>query len=424
MTPPAAVGIAAWPIVVLLVIVVTAVVVGLVVARGVARPRGRQPRKRHLVVRIICGALATLILGAVGVGTWQTVRGCYPAADPAASPPPPTLATPTMPVAPPEIPAGKRRVELESVRLLHQLVLVDLTHGAPRVVHVGERELLWPRDRRAIELLSAETATYEVSDSLSVSEVYARRTGETVVIEAWGESRLRYRSGHRSGSSSSSGQITLGEARLRERLRTQRAPSKDPLSIAAGPIVSERICVFTAVTLVAEDDPLRRIAASDWLAAHDAELRDAAELFFERDSAGIAKARTALPGLSLAIHVGLSSLLLLVAAGLLTQLFARRTLAFVAVLTFVVLYAAVLDRAALRSHLTRLADAEAPMATRMTAARQASDTFFYRASARERLEAIAGADAQPEALRREARLSLRWLADQSHRARAAGPQEP
>ena len=408
MTPVAAVGIALAPILVLLLIVAAVIVVIVVAARGFGRVRMRQPRKRHLVVRIICGALGALILGAVGVGTWQTVRDCYPAVE---APAMLTLAMPTTVVVPPEIPAGEHGVDLESARLLHQLVIVDLAQGTPRVAHVGEQELLWSRGRQAMQKLSAKTVTYDVDESLSVGQVCARRMGENVVIEAYGQLSLRGRSRQGSQGFDSSGPIVLGEARLRRQLGVPHAPSKEPLSTASGPIARERLCVFIAVTLVAEGDPLRRIAASDWLVAHDAELREAADEFAQNDNAGIVKARTPLPGLSLAIHLGLSSLLLLVAVGLLTQLFARRTLAFVGVLTLVVLYAAVLDRSALASHLARLADADAPVATRVTAARQASDTFFYRATASERLEAIVADDTQHEALRRDARTALRWLAD-------------
>ena len=74
-------------------------------------------------------------------------------------------------------------------------------------------------------------------------------------------------------------------------------------------------------------------------------------------------------------------------------------------------FVALLDRSAVGSHLARLADSEAPVITRMTAARQASDTFFYRANARQRLEGIAADEDEPEALRREARTALRWLGD-------------
>jgi hypothetical protein len=121
-------------------------------------------------------------------------------------------------------------------------------------------------------------------------------------------------------------------------------------------------------------------------------------------------ARPGLPhSLKLAIHAGVASLLLLVAAALLAQLFARHSVAFAGVLACVILYAAALDRAVLGTHLGHLADPSAPIATRMTACAGTTCTFFYRKTAQAALHRLEGDDSAPGVLREaagEARIVL------------------
>jgi len=116
------------------------------------------------------------------------------------------------------------------------------------------------------------------------------------------------------------------------------------------------------------------------------------------------------PGLALAGHIGISALLLMLAALLLTQLFARRSLAFVGVLAAVVLYVAALDRLALGTHLSHLRDPGEPVRARITACCHASDTFFYRKTALARVRAVADDPQTPLALRDVARGAARFLA--------------
>ena len=136
------------------------------------------------------------------------------------------------------------------------------------------------------------------------------------------------------------------------------------------------------------------------MAAHDAELRRAgaaggATVVLRRSGELDAPVR----GFALAVHLGASSLLLFVAAGLLAQLFTRRSLALVAMLAAVVLYAAAVERAALGTHLSHLENAEAPLPTRLAGCARAPDTFFYRRTALRRVQAVADDAEAPEALR-------------------------
>ncbi|GAG29071.1 unnamed protein product, partial [marine sediment metagenome] len=74
-----------------------------------------------------------------------------------------------------------------------------------------------------------------------------------------------------------------------------------------------------------------------------------------------------------------------------------------------VFYVAVLDRAVLGAHLSRLNDTEAPLTTRLTACDSARDTFFYRQTARGNLEDLSRQDGAPKPLRAAAARIARSL---------------
>jgi hypothetical protein len=116
-------------------------------------------------------------------------------------------------------------------------------------------------------------------------------------------------------------------------------------------------------------------------------------------------------GIALAEHIGASALLLGVAWLLLTQLFRRRALALVVVAVVMVAYVAALDRWALGTHLSHLADPSAPLGDRLTACEQATDTFFYGKTAVRGLKAVADDADAPAALRDRARRTAQAIED-------------
>jgi len=177
---------------------------------------------------------------------------------------------------------------------------------------------------------------------------------------------------------------------------------KSPLSIASGPDLASAVCQFVWGSLVAEGDPLMEVPVTAFLHEHEAEARRTLAEHGWTPTWRLARAhpseRAPAPGLGLAGHIGISCLLLIVAALLLTQLFARRSLAFVGVLAAVVLYVAALDRLALGTHLSHVRDAQAPLAARITACWHATDTFFYRKTALAGVRAVADDPQAPSAL--------------------------
>ncbi len=379
--------------------------------RGILR-RGRRPRPRHIVVRVVCGILGAAILGAIAVGTWREVQRCYPAEEPAE---PLTVRVPTLP---PPGPTGtlkiNERAEIEKARLLFTFVVAEFEAGELRPVAVGQQEVRWPEDRnrdfRKELQVGGSSAFFRFHfDSLRWSTSPREGTHQAVV---WcrGQRELGSVTRPHGGSSMNSmgGDFELNQPwHIFNPIVSFFLWEKPPLSIASGPGSGPAALLQLAWGVcVAEGDPLKEAEATEFLRQHEAEVSEA-----RRDALrggvgpnlrlGMRNADERAPalGLALAAHIGISSLLLFVAALLLTQVFTRRSLAFVGVLAAVVLYVAALDRIALGTHLAHLRDAKAPLAARITACWHATDSFFYRKTALASVRAVADDPQAPSALR-------------------------
>jgi len=368
----------------------------------------RRPRKRHLVVRIVCGAVAAIILVAITVGTWNDVRRCYATDDLGKKL---TVRVPSKPAPALPVPAEQYgRTEVEKARFLFHVVVADFAAGAARPVHVEEHEVRWPRDKMQVLERRFRFEDFEAHYTLVLPTLYVRRgsEGEPPVLQADGTYSVGWRCPGR--SSSRSGGLSLDGVWYAADMARPRVPGKRPLSIAAAP--RRDLKAFGFVTRAAEDDPLHEVALDAFLEQREADMRRALANKGDRATIGHRlPADIPLRGLALAAHIGLSSLLLLVAASLLSQLFVRRSLAFVGVLAAVVLYVAVLDRTALGAHLSRLSDAAAPLPARVVACRQATDTFFYAGTALAAVRSVADDAAAPAPLRQAAADVARSLAD-------------
>jgi hypothetical protein len=112
-----------------------------------------------------------------------------------------------------------------------------------------------------------------------------------------------------------------------------------------------------------------------------------------------------LMGLRMVEAMGPAVLLLGLAAVLFAQLFVEKRLAFVGMLALMVLFAASADRVTLSSRLSMLADDNAPVETRVQAARAATTTFFYRKTADAAFEKMLANENTPASLRR----TLEWV---------------
>jgi hypothetical protein len=356
----------------------------------------RGPQPRHLVTRIVCGTLGAAILVAVAVGTWTAARQNY--AEPAAGGV--VIRVPTQ--EPPALRAPKPgyREEADDARFLFHLVVGEPAPDGFTPVHVEEFDVRWPRDKDRQFQRSFETGPYRCLLRLRVPMVFvAQNTAqEASRLQPHGTVGFSYVTGRGSGSSSS-GFYELEAGHLNVLQPLDSGPN--PLSITAGGAGPDNLHAVYFMTRVAPDDPLKVVPFAEFAGRRPADLAK-----IRRESAnrtlrhGPAK-NASLPacGLALAGHIGVSSLLLLAAAVLLTQLFARRSLAFAGVLAGVVLYVAALDRMALGVHLSRLADPAASLPSRLVACRLAPGTFFHRETALRELLTVSRNASAPEALR-------------------------
>ena len=364
----------------------------------------RRPRKRHIVVRVVCGVLGAAILGAIAIGTWHEVQRCYAAEEPA---PALTVRVPTLP--PPAPPATFRpdgTAEIEKARLLFTFVVAEFEAGELRPVAAGQQEVRWPEEwgRRFQK-------EFEVGDSsfcfgLQVTSLrWSREGADRVAVKCSGshELRSRYRGNRGGGNSYAGGDFDLSKPWLRCYPIYGMLGVNAPLSIASGPDPASAVWHFVWGAPVAEGDPLTEIEVAAFLGQHEAEVRQALVERGVTPNWRLAMAHpdehAPAPGLRLAGHIGISGLLLIAAALLLTQLFVRRSLAFVGVLAAVVLYVAALDRIALGTHLSHLRDATEPVRARLTACCHATDSFFYRKTALACVRAVADDPQAPSALR-------------------------
>jgi len=385
--------------IVILVVVLLFVAFLVMLRRGVGfRLRGRGSRQRHIVVRIICGSLGLLILVAIAVGTWHEARFCY-LPDKAARVRVPSREPPPAP----EIARG-HQVAADGVRVLLRLVVVDTSFGGRRPVVAHTFDVRWPEDRgrpfeAAVDLAGSAAVAELVVQDLNWSKRYAAQP----TLEA--RTQLSFRGHDWVSSRGASGPLTDGP-----RMVLTRAPrwarKNRPLSAVATWQPGFAVVMFS--TRVAPDDPLREVGLAEFFGERDDRVRElvAAEVP-DRRADHRPPAEIPARGVALAEHIGASSLLLLGAALLLIQLFRRRGLAFAGLLTALVLYVAVLDRAVLDMHLSRLRDPEAPVATRLVACRRAFGTFFYRQRMLEAMEQVADDEQAPERLRDHARRAPR-----------------
>jgi hypothetical protein len=189
--------------------------------------------------------------------------------------------------------------------------------------------------------------------------------------------------------------------------------STPPLSVVTG--ATRDLQAFAFVAVVADDDPLKAVPLDEFLQSRQPELagllRDSSR--HSKNSRHDYSDNVPARGFALAGHIGASSLLLFVAAILFAQLFTRRNLAFAGVLAGVVLYVAALERIALGVHLSKLADPQAPISSRLTACREAPGTFFHRGTARRELQSVAADTKAPPALRAAASDSLSGLSQRA-----------
>ena len=390
-------------------IVVLAVV--LLLRRLAPWPGLRRPRKRHVVTRIVCGALGVGIIVAICAGSWLQVQRPY---DATGVPEQVTMPARSMETMFPGLKPGQQ-VELKQARLLVDFLIVDVSTPVLRTVHFDQRELQWKRSDRSSNVIADKLRIggSEVEYSFDLSKLYVvRDEAGLVFLKVTGGGSYVYHgpdyfwSGG-SGTISSGGYI--GRSGLIDSfdMPTPRRGVHRALSVVPGslmPYGGDALCM-SFVTLAAEDDPLRKADLADYIAHRSTAIWSEVQgKMGRRRSLLVAvhglTTEVPSPGAALADHIGVVAVLLVAATLLLAQLFTRRKAALVAISTALVLYVAAVDRIGLEAHLGRMESTGNSTHIRMTGCVQATTTFFWRDTARRHIAAVAADANNPAPLRK------------------------
>ena len=393
------------PIVVLLLVVL--VIVFVLVWTRRARPvRLRGPRKRHIVTKSVCAVLAVAILASIGFFSWREAGAVYATE----STGPGSIRIPTKKAAALTVELKpNQNVPLTEARLLIRAVVMETTTATSfRAVRTDEFDVTWRSGKNSAVSNSFKLGKSMISYRLNIDRVYVQRSGNSTEAGVQGDGNwdMRVNYVNRNAHSSSSGGVYITNGMAIAKNIWNRDPHGDNKPLSVVPPIAEYgqliLCVF--VDLADADDKLAKIPVGQFITERHAEIRNRAS----RNGVGGSSSRRwevdpeVPPTINLIEHIGISSMLLGLAALLLAQLFIRRGLATVAMLVTVVLYVAAIDRIALGMHISYARDTEAPLSKRMIACQAATNTFFFAKTASSRLYAVADDQQSPEALRHRA----------------------
>jgi len=391
---PKVVTLLAFLFIVLAVALLPALLHALSARRRARTATGHRGGRRHWVVRVVPAALGGLILLAMAVTTWRQACPAPLDEDTAKGT---RVRVATTPAPEPPLPAGQSQAEVDQARALLYFLILEVEAGRWRVVHAGETELRWPEARGRHVEQSFEAAGYSFRFRLTDPRPVARRVSESVVLALQGHLELRQVGPGYSGHTSASG---LWTGRTRVLSAGHRHQASDPLVLVRPPARSlVPVCLFAPV---AESDPLKEVPLSEFVQAYSMDLSLALSEHAPSPRRPFRPGPRAPGALALIERYEVSAVLLLLAAILLTQFSARRTLAFPAVLAGVLIYTAALDRSVLAMRASRLGDPQLDPVTRSAVAEQVLESFFYRTTALSHLQAVVGDADTPTYLRERA----------------------
>ena len=389
------------PAAVLLVILLVIVLV-LLRRRNAQAVRLRGPRKRHIVTRAVCAALAVAILASIGFFSWRETVAVY--ATESARPDSVRIPTKKAAALTAEIKPNLSVPLAEARLLINAVVLEAVTPTSFRAIRVDEFDIAWRSGKRSVVSNYCKLGGGMLNNRLDIDRVDVRRSGNSTEagVQAYGNWNIRVNRANGGGHSSSGGEgtyITDGMA-LAQNIRTWN-PYRNNKPLSVIPPVAEYgqliLCVF--VDLADAGDKLTTIPVGKFITEKRKEI-----LTRTGHQGGSSSSRrwrvdpSVPPTFNLMEHIGTSGLLLGLAAVLLAQLFMRRGLATVAMLATVVLYVAAIDRIALGMHMSHAQDTEASLSKRLIACQGAANTFFFARTASSQLRAIVDDRLSPDAL--------------------------
>lgn len=341
--------------------------------------RVRDAQRRHWISRLICGALGTSIVVALAVSTLRDALRPYRAASTT------VFRVPTLP--PPVLPAGTR--DLGSGRFLMHAVLVSSPTGWMTPLQGETFDVRWPEDVGKNFEFSFASGSSTVTCDVSLSRVERDPSGSEGTLETHGSRSV-------SVKSFSSHSLTTGGTRFPEVHQARFVPVRGGI-FSVLPADRKSAVLLLDLTPVRNEDPLRNGSFHDFLAIRGEDRWR--ELVASEVDSSEAGQNPGFPAEALAMRLEETLLVLLVAAILFAQLFARRSLGFVKAAAGLLLYVGALDRLAMSVHESRLRDPQATLETRLAACTILPSTTFFREKAERSLEVAANDPATPPAVR-------------------------
>lgn len=391
-----------------MLIIAVILVVSFVVARRPSRTlpptSSRTSPRRRKILRIVFVSVGALLLLLVSYGTWRDIHAPYPSQ----SGPVPTIHVPTLSLeeiisANPQWDEEDTRRSLVGARLLVQILLIDVSGPAPIVLDIDEYDMIWDPDDIQEIVKDVDQNGCKGRLVLSVTDVWS-----------WGRPRYYARfslnrdweSSRGGGSYGGGGGMLNSEPETTAVFREDR-PGWLAISAQPGLQIENRLELVIYVRLAGSDDPLMSIPVTDLPEVS----RD-----LSREALGLASLPPGLlletdvsPAFRLLGRMELSPLLLLGAALGLARLAKRYSVGVMIAVPAAVLLVVLADWSAVSMHAAHLADRDATMETRYSAASRLAETFFFRRTASEAMTQVADNPAQPEPLRNITRLLSRGL---------------
>lgn len=373
------------PIVLLVILFVIGTTVG-VAARRVKYARSDH---YHWVARVLCAVLALAALAAVGVGTWRGAIATL-------TPEPVGVSLPTRPPQPlPKAKASRTQVDLGPSKLVGTVLLVRKLQDRLLPICGESRSLDWPTQGAAELVFQGESGDCSYKVRMDLSEFGRWNANEELRVMRGVEVQRR----GTNWSSSGGLQLNLDTFEMEDFGNRGDMLEHSPLSLI--PVASGRdLFLLVHLTRADRDDPLRQMSASQWLG--DETKGVPRNLHGSGHSGGGSMTTNTPPGIQMAIFLGPSVWLLLLAAAVGSGLFrrGRRALGFAGLMVAMVLYAGLLD-AVVMQHRARVAsEVSQPESVRLSALENLRrGTFFHAGRAAETIRKMAADPSTPPALR-------------------------
>ena len=372
-----------------IVLLILLFVIGATVGIAARRARVARPDHFHWIVRTLCAVLMLAALVAVGVGTWRGTGASLTSK-------PVFVALPTMTLpAEPKVTKPKGRLDLGSTKLVGTVLLVRKLQDQFVPICGESLTLDWPPKGNPELAFQGESGGSSYTVRMHLGEFVRWNPDEAIRASQGVSVQSRGNNWSRGGSM----ELKLDTLEVDDFGGFSEQLDHPPLSVI--PVAAAQdLRLLVHLTRADRNDPLRQVAASDWLSGEAGNLRR--DEHDSHSSHGSQLDPTTPPGIRMLEFLGPSVILLLLAAAVGSALLprGRRAVAFTGSLTGMVLYAGLLDAVILERRARVATDTSQPETVRATALEgMRRGTYFHPGKATARIRQIAADPATPAFVR-------------------------